>query len=107
MASNLNNLGPDVSTRQTSWLDLVTRAWGSEFRAPDHGSYEFGSGRKFDSTDTGLTGLYGVPGDALLLVDGLPYPDMRDGLTMSVGIVAGAADSGDGSYQEINADPRA
>lgn len=53
-------LGKKVSTRNFNWLDLVQRAWGSEFTAPDHGTYEWSNGRKFDSTDRGLTGLYGV-----------------------------------------------
>lgn len=56
--TNPNNLGPKVSWRTISWLDMVTRAWGSEFRAPDHGTYEFSNGRKFDSTDQGNTGFY-------------------------------------------------
>jgi hypothetical protein len=34
------------------------RAWGAEYNAPDHGSYEFSQGRKFDSTDKGETGIY-------------------------------------------------
>ena len=53
------NLGPRVTTRNISWLDLATRAWGSEFRAPDKGIYEWSNGRKFDSTDQGNTGIYG------------------------------------------------
>ena len=28
------------------------------FKAPDHGIYEFSGGRKYDSTDTGNTGIY-------------------------------------------------
>lgn len=55
-----NNLGGRVSTRNFNWLDLARRAWGAEFNAPDHGVYEFSNGRKYDSTDKGLTGLYGV-----------------------------------------------
>jgi hypothetical protein len=55
---NPNNLGAKVSARPISWLDLVTRAWGSEFRAPDKGVYEFSNGRKYDSTDTNNTGFY-------------------------------------------------
>jgi hypothetical protein len=58
--SDPNNLGHKVTTREVNWGDLVQRAWGSEFFAPDHGIYEFGNGRKFDSTDKGRTGLYGV-----------------------------------------------
>lgn len=52
------NLGSPPSTRTVSWLDMATRAWGAEWRAPDHGVYEFSNGRKFDSTDMGNTGLY-------------------------------------------------
>ena len=61
--TNPNNLGAKVTSRAISWLDLVTRSWGSEFRAPDRGVYEFSGGRKYDSTDTNNTGLYngGVP----------------------------------------------
>ena len=55
---NLNNQGPKVSWRTINWLDLATRAWGSEFRAPDHGVYEFSGGRKFDSTDQTNSGIY-------------------------------------------------
>lgn len=57
--AQLNNLGYKVTTRTYSWNDLVQRAWGSEFNAPDHGIYEFSGGRKFDSTDKGSTGFYG------------------------------------------------
>jgi len=52
------NLGNKVSTRTITFRDLAQRAWGSEFFAPDHGVYEFDGGRKFDSTDTGSTGIY-------------------------------------------------
>ena len=41
---------------------MVSREWGSEFRAPDHGIYVFDGGvRRFDSTDTGTTGIYQKP----------------------------------------------
>jgi len=53
-------LGGNVSVREVSWDALVKRAWGSEFNAPDKGAYEFSGGRKFDSTDKGRTGIYGV-----------------------------------------------
>ena len=56
----LASINTKVTTRTTSWLDLAQRAWGSEFRAPDHGIYEFSNGRKFDSTDKTNEGLYGV-----------------------------------------------
>jgi hypothetical protein len=52
-------LGYMVTTRQYSYADLVQKAWGSEFKAPDHGIYEFSRNRKFDSTDMGDTGIYG------------------------------------------------
>jgi len=48
-----------VTTRTFNLLELVTREWGSEFRAPDHRVYTFGDGkRSFDSTDMGQTGIY-------------------------------------------------
>ena len=47
-----------VTTRNFSLVEMVSRAWGSEFRAPDHGIYEFSNGRRFDSTDIGETGIY-------------------------------------------------
>lgn len=54
-----SSLGLPVTTRQFSLLEMVSRAWGSEFRAPDHGVYTFGAGiRRFDSTDMGTTGFY-------------------------------------------------
>jgi hypothetical protein len=57
-------------------LDLAQRAWGSEFRAPDPGIYEFNNGRLFASTDNGTTGIYGVEVyDYLMVADN--YPDMR------------------------------
>lgn len=56
--AQLNNLGGKVSTRVIMWNELVQRSWGDEYKAPDRGVYEFTGGRKFDSTDTGNTGLY-------------------------------------------------
>ena len=56
--AELNNLGAPVTTRTISFLELVQRSWGEEFRAPDRGIYEMTAGRKFDSTDTGSTGIY-------------------------------------------------
>ena len=54
-----------VASSTQSWQQLVERAWGSEYAAPDHNVYEFGNGRGFDSTDRGRTGIYnpnlGVP----------------------------------------------
>ena len=55
-------LGRPVSTRQFSWKEMVIRAWGSEYSAPDHRVYEFSNGRGFDSTDRGSTGFYRRPG---------------------------------------------
>lgn len=46
-----------VSSSTHSWADMVRKAWGSEFSAPDHGIYQF-TGRRFDSTDKGKTGIY-------------------------------------------------
>lgn len=51
-------LPPDVTSRNFSFLDMVMRQWGAEFNAPDHGTYEFSGGRRFDSTDMGSTGIY-------------------------------------------------
>jgi hypothetical protein len=55
---NYNNLGNPGVTTQRSWNDLAVRAWGGEWNAPDHNSYQFSNGRGFDSTDTGSTGIY-------------------------------------------------
>ena len=55
-------LGRQVTSRQFSLLEMVERAWGSEFSAPDHGVYQFSNGRRFDSTDMGTTGIYRRPG---------------------------------------------
>ena len=53
------SLGHYVTTRQFSLLEMVSREWGSEFRAPDHRVYNFdGGARGFDSTDQGQTGIY-------------------------------------------------
>ena len=57
-ALNQQNLGARVTARNISWLDLCTRAWGTEFYAPDHDIYVFSNGRRADSTDLGATGLY-------------------------------------------------
>jgi len=58
--SDLNSINTKVTTRTTSWLDMAMRAWGSEWNSPDHAVYRFSNGRNFDSTDKGLTGIYGV-----------------------------------------------
>ncbi len=63
------SLGRQVTTRQFNLLEMVTRAWGSEFAAPDHRIYTFGDGvRSFDSTDLGVTGIYSR-GQFTLLLD--------------------------------------
>ena len=106
MAAIPPNLGSKVSTRTIVWEDLVVKAWGSEYRAPDHGIYQFSNGQKKDSTDKYKTGIYGVPGDALLLADGTFHPDMRDGFIAAVGQAAsGVARQGYGNYEEISKDP--
>jgi hypothetical protein len=55
------SLGKPVTSRSFSWKDMVVRAWGSEYSAPDHRVYEFSGGRGFDSTDRGTTGIYQKP----------------------------------------------
>lgn len=66
----------------TVWtmLDMATRAWGSEYNAPDKNIYVFSNGRGFDSTDLSRNGVYGVIGDDgdfnTLLIDN-NYPDMQ------------------------------
>jgi hypothetical protein len=100
------NLGNPVTFRETPWLDLCIRAWGSEFQAPDHDIYKWSNGRGFDSTDRGLTGVYGVVGDNVLLLDGTQYPDMRDSIIIGVGSPnPGSANSGYGSAGELSQDP--
>ena len=98
------NLGNKVKTRVTNWLDLAMRAWGSEFHAPDHGIYEFSNGRKWDSTDKGLTGIYGVDAPELLVLNGMPYPDMRDGLFQNDGLPTLGQELPFGFYNEIAID---
>lgn len=51
-------LGKPVTTRTLSWAEMAQRAWGSEFRAPDHRIYQFSGGNYKDSTDMGTTGIY-------------------------------------------------
>lgn len=50
--------GTRVTTRTFSLEEMVSREWGSSFKAPDHRVYEFTNGRGFDSTDMGVTGIY-------------------------------------------------
>lgn len=78
-ANNLGNLGHKVSTRELNWLDMCMRAWGAEFNAPDHAAYEWSNGRRFDSTDRGLTGIYGIESGTYLDKDYSNYPDMTVG----------------------------
>lgn len=52
------SLGTAPTTRQFSLMEMVERSWGSEFKAPDHGIYQFSNGKRFDSTDMGTTGFY-------------------------------------------------
>lgn len=54
-------LGRPVTYRQFSWLEMAERAWGSAYRQPDHGIYQFSDGRRFDSTDMYSTGIYRPP----------------------------------------------
>ena len=75
MSSNIKNLGKPATSRDYLWDSMVRNAWGPEFNAPDHGIYEFSNGRKWDSTDKGLTGLYGVV-PTLPLEFETRYPDM-------------------------------
>jgi hypothetical protein len=87
MANQYSNLGNQVSTRTTSWLDLCIRAWGAEFTAPDHDIYKMSNGRGFDSTDRSLNGIYGVIGDdpVRIVAYDARYPDMRDGFNRDFG----------------------
>jgi uncharacterized phage protein gp47/JayE len=73
MANLPSSLGQPVSTRQFSLTELVTRAWGSEYFAPDHRIYQFGGVRFFDSTDLGFTGIYSAGQFTLLLDDSTGY----------------------------------
>lgn len=100
-----SNLGSKVVSRDTSWNDLVQRAWGSEFNAPDHNIYKFNNGRGYDSTDRGLTGIYGVVGDNMIYLNNR-YPDMRDGILVNQDGVTplGALNNGFGDYQDVVAD---
>lgn len=70
-----STLGYPVTTRSYSWSDEVQRSWGAEFFRPDV-AYEMSNGRKFDSTDRYLTGIYATGKtiiDALILQN--HYPD--------------------------------
>lgn len=78
-------LGKQVTTRTFSLEELVSRAWGSEFRAPDHGIYVFNNGaRRFDSTDQYTTGIYGKGVFNLVLDEnGNAITDESDGYVSS------------------------
>lgn len=105
MSINPKNLGNRVTTRTVSWESMVVKAWGGEWAAPDHGIYEFSNKRRFDSTDRGITGIYGIEGDHVLLLDGTQYPDMRDSLIIATGAgPTGAGNNGFGSAQELSQD---
>ena len=62
MAFPLNPDSLPVTTSVISWGDMVQRAWGSEYRAPDHNIYVWSNGRGMDSTDSYNTGIYRRPG---------------------------------------------
>lgn len=65
MADTTRQIRSIVTSSTQSWQQMVERAWGSEYAAPDRNVYEFGNNRGFDSTDRGRTGIYnpnlGVP----------------------------------------------
>lgn len=86
-ADNIKYTPIPVSTRTISWIDVATAAWGDEWAQPDHDIYVFSNGASYDSTDQGLTGVYGVVGedgpDFLLYND--QYPDMRNQMFGSEG----------------------
>ena len=71
-----SDLGSQVTTSTILWADLVQKAWGGEFRAPDHNMYKFSGGRGFDSTDRGVTGIYSPNNNLGLLIEGGKYGDM-------------------------------
>lgn len=81
--ADLQSINTKVTTRSTSWADMAMRAWGGEYHAPDHRIYNFSNGRSFDSTDKGLTGLYGVDASPNFEFDELRYPDMDTTLQRS------------------------
>jgi len=66
----LPNISYKVTYRTLTQRDLAIRAWGEEWAENDHDIYEWSNGREFDSTDKGITGIYGkitVVLDALIL----------------------------------------
>lgn len=77
--ANLTNLGSKVTSRTISWMDLAMRAWGSEYKAPDHNIYQFSNNRGFDSTDQSKGGVYGLTtanAPNYLMLEDSRYPDM-------------------------------
>ena len=60
MAKIPAQLGSPVTFRRLSWRDMVIRAWGEEFFAPDRAVYPFSEvgGTDKDSTDKDQTGFY-------------------------------------------------
>jgi|ERR1700679_2415895 len=81
------SLGRQVTSRNFSLLEMVERAWGSEWSAPDHGAYQFSGGRRFDSTDYGTTGIYrrGVTPGVQPVVAGQITTDDGAGITRDTG----------------------
>lgn len=66
----LRNISYKVTYRVVTQRDLAIRAWGEEWAENDHDIYEWSNGREFDSTDKGITGIYGkvtVVLDAVIL----------------------------------------
>lgn len=75
------SLGLQVTTRDFNLLEMVSRAWGGEFSAPDHRVYAWGNGvRFFDSTDLGTTGIYSRGDFNILLDESGSDIDMETGL---------------------------
>jgi len=56
---SLPNISYKVTYRVVLQRDLVIRAWGSEWAEDDHKIYEWSNGREFDSSDRGVSGIYG------------------------------------------------
>ncbi len=75
-----NNLGGNVTTSTMTIESIVEKYWGSEYRAPDRGTYVFAGGsRRFDSTDKFRSGIYGVEVPEAIEVQNdftRRYPDM-------------------------------
>lgn len=56
---SLPNISYKVTYRVVTQRDLVIRAWGEEWAENDPDIYEWANGRSFDSSDKGITGIYG------------------------------------------------